>query len=58
MYQVMPVRRSLSLSMPLTKPKFAIPVHGEFRHLKRHAELAVIWVFQENKVVIMRMVMF
>ena len=25
----------------LTKPKYAIPVHGEYRHLKRHAELAV-----------------
>ena len=25
----------------LIKPKYAIPVHGEYRHLKRHAELAV-----------------
>ena len=25
----------------LVRPKFFIPVHGEFRHLKQHAELAV-----------------
>lgn len=25
----------------LTKPKYAIPVHGEYRHMKRHGELAV-----------------
>ena len=24
----------------LTRPKYAIPVHGEYRHLKTHAELA------------------
>ena len=33
----------------LTKPKYAIPVHGEYRHLKRHAELAVeMGVAKEN----------
>ena len=29
------------LMYALTKPKYAIPIHGEYRHLKRHAELAV-----------------
>lgn len=33
-------QEELKLIYSLTKPKFAIPVHGEYRHLKRHAELA------------------
>jgi len=34
-------KEELKLMYALTKPKYAIPVHGEYRHLKRHAELAV-----------------
>lgn len=34
-------REDLKLIYALTNPKYAIPVHGEYRHLKRHAELAV-----------------
>ncbi len=34
-------QEELKLMYALTKPKYAIPVHGEYRHLKRHAELAV-----------------
>ena len=30
----------LSLMINLVRPKFFIPVHGDYRHLKRHAELA------------------
>ncbi len=30
----------LKLMLALTKPKFFIPVHGEYRHLYRHAKLA------------------
>ena len=30
----------LKLMMALTKPKFFLPMHGEFKHLKKHAELA------------------
>lgn len=34
-------QEELKLIYALTKPKYAIPVHGEYRHLKRHAELAM-----------------
>ncbi len=33
-------REELKLMMSLVKPKFFIPVHGEYRHLYRHAEVA------------------
>ncbi|MBU5440216.1 ribonuclease J [Tissierella sp. MSJ-40] len=33
-------QEELKLIHTLLKPKFFIPVHGEYRHLKRHAELA------------------
>lgn len=34
-------REELKLIQALTKPKFFIPVHGEYKHLKKHAELAM-----------------
>ncbi len=34
-------QEELKLMYALIKPKYAIPVHGEYRHMKRHAELAV-----------------
>ena len=33
-------QEELKLMYALTRPKYAIPVHGEYRHLKAHAELA------------------
>ena len=33
-------QEELRLMINLLKPKFFVPVHGDFRHLKRHAELA------------------
>lgn len=33
-------QEEIKLIYALTKPKYAIPVHGEFRHLKCHAKLA------------------
>ena len=42
-------QEELKLMYALTKPKYAIPVHGEYRHMKRHAELAVeMGVEKEN----------
>ncbi len=34
-------QEELKLMYALIKPKYAIPVHGEYRHMKRHGELAV-----------------
>ncbi len=34
-------REELKIILGLVKPKYFIPVHGEERHLKRHAELGV-----------------
>jgi ribonuclease J len=33
-------QEELRLMISLVRPKFFIPIHGDFRHLKRHAELA------------------
>lgn len=33
-------QEELKLIQALTKPKFFIPVHGEYKHLKKHAQLA------------------
>jgi ribonuclease J len=34
-------QEELRMMINLVRPKFFIPVHGDFRHLKRHAELAM-----------------
>lgn len=34
-------QEELKLIYALTKPQYAVPVHGEYRHLKRHSELAI-----------------
>jgi len=34
-------QEELKLIQAIVKPKFFIPVHGEYRHLKQHAQLAV-----------------
>ncbi len=33
-------QEELKLMLALTKPKFFIPIHGEFKHLMRHAKIA------------------
>ena len=34
-------QEELKLMQTIIRPRFFVPVHGEFRHLKQHAELAV-----------------
>lgn len=34
-------KEEIKLIYALTKPRYSIPVHGEYRHLKRHQELAI-----------------
>lgn len=42
-------QEEIKLIYALTKPKYAVPVHGEYRHLIRHAELAqLMGVPKEN----------
>ncbi|SNU07129.1 ribonuclease J [Lachnospiraceae bacterium] len=46
-------QEELKLIYSLTKPKYAIPVHGEYRHLKRHSELAQEMGISEKNVKIL-----
>lgn len=45
-------QEELKLMLGLTKPKFFIPVHGEYKHLKKHAGLALQMGIPENNVII------
>lgn len=45
-------REELKLMHSLLKPKFFIPIHGEYRHLCQHARLAESLGMDENNVVI------
>lgn len=45
-------QEELKLMQTLVKPRFFIPVHGEYRHLKLHGELAVKLGLPENNLVI------
>jgi len=42
-------QEELKMMIALTKPKYFVPVHGEYTHLKTHAELAsVLGIAKEN----------
>ena len=45
-------REELKIILSLVKPKFFIPVHGEYRHLKKHARLATSLGVNENNILI------
>ena len=45
-------REEIKLIHALTKPKFFIPIHGEYRHLHHHANLAVSMGMPEENVMI------
>ena len=40
------------LMLALTKPQFFIPVHGEYKHLKKHSDLALQMGMHEENIVI------
>ena len=46
-------QEEIKLIYSLTRPKYAIPVHGEYQHLKAHAELAQgMGIPKENTIVL------
>ncbi len=45
-------QEELKLMLALTKPKFFIPVHGEYKHLIKHAELALEMGMENDRVLI------
>lgn len=42
----------LRLMLSLVKPKFFMPVHGEYHHLKRHAEIAMDMGIPQKNIVV------
>ena len=53
MYQGMLVKKNLKLMQALVKPRYFIPVHGEYRHLKQHGELAMSLGLPKENLIIM-----
>ena len=45
-------QEELKILHSILKPKFFIPVHGEYRHLKKHAKLAGEMGMKENRIII------
>ena len=45
-------QEELKLILSLVKPKYFIPIHGEYRHLKAHSDLAQEMGVERNNIVI------
>lgn len=43
----------LKMMMSLTKPKYFIPIHGEYKHMKKHASLALKMGIPEENIFIL-----
>lgn len=48
-------QEELKLMLALTKPKFFMPVHGEFMHLASHRDLAVSMGMDKNDIFVMKL---
>ncbi len=46
--------KELKLMLTITKPKFFMPIHGEYKHLKKHAEIAESLNIKPSRIVIGR----
>ncbi len=46
-------QEELKMILTLTKPKFFMPVHGEYRHLKQHMDLAIKTGMAEENIFLM-----
>lgn len=45
-------QEELKLMLAITKPKYFIPVHGEYKHLKKHRELAIEMGIPEKNIIL------
>lgn len=43
----------LKMMLSLTKPKFFVPIHGEYKHLQKHTQLAKTMGIDENDIFVM-----
>lgn len=48
-------QEELKLMLALTKPRFFMPVHGEFMHLSCHRDLAISMGMDKNDIFVMKM---
>lgn len=48
-------QEELKLMLALTKPKFFMPVHGEFMHLSCHRDLAISMGMDKNDIFVMKL---